>query len=213
MATSVQDPAERTVLFVSPPELNQTTVVVTHEGPSHIKMPPPIQKKAINATTKPLEDQRNTRADQRCYRCGWARVGPHHKKRASVNTLEYCIRPESDRYPNWKVPNGYAINDNPTARIRTRNMKRQWHQIMEEHGMEDDPRFPDWNPRRWTRVNIRRRVMPCNSLESSEARIIIKLCPIVLRKDACWALYQVTDIENNPWCQDPLMQMIPFRRS
>ena len=146
MASAVQHPTERTILFVPPPELQKATVVVTCDGPSHIKMPPPIQNRAVTATNE-LPNPQKYRASQRCYRCGWARVGSCHKKRVATNTLEYCTKPDSERYPNWKVPYGYGINDEPTARIRNCAMKRQWHQKMEENGIHEDPHFPDWNPK------------------------------------------------------------------
>ena len=65
MASAVQDPIESTILLVPPPELHQAAVIVTHEGPSHIQMPPPTCNKAITAANKlPGHSASNHRAPQ-----------------------------------------------------------------------------------------------------------------------------------------------------
>jgi hypothetical protein len=149
MASAVQDPSDRTILFVPPPELHKAKSVSTNDGPSHIQMPPPIRHQAITKTKGELNNTmncRNCRETQRCYRCGWARVGKNHKKRVATNTLEYCTTPKGERYPYWEVPYGYNVSDNPTT-VRSDNMKKRWRQIMEENNIESDTRFPDWNPK------------------------------------------------------------------
>jgi len=150
MASAVQDPLERTILFVPPPELQRAKSINAHYGPSHLQMPPPICNAATTITREALykaRDHQKVRAPQRCYRCGWARIGPNHKQRVGANTLDYCKTPQESRYPYWEVPYGYAVDDKPTT-VRSDNMKKRWRQIMEEHGIDDDPRFPDWNPKR-----------------------------------------------------------------
>jgi hypothetical protein len=149
MASAVQDPSDRTILFVPPPELYKANAITTKDGPSHILMPPVIGHQASTVTREELNDRRNRRSlggSQRCYRCGWARVGEHHKKRVATNTVEYCTTPQEERYPYWEVPYGYNVSDSPTT-VRSDNMKKRWRRIMEENNIEADPRFPDWNPK------------------------------------------------------------------
>ena len=156
MASAVQDPSDRTILFVPPPELHKAKSVTTKDGLSHIQMPPPIENQAIAITREVLNDTRhccNCRATQRCYQCGWERVGENHKKRVATNTMEYCTTPTEERYPYWEVPYGYVC-DNPTT-VRSDSMKRRWRQIREDNGIENDPRFPDWNPKRSRTTSLR----------------------------------------------------------
>lgn len=48
---------------------------------------------------------------RRCHRCGKAKEGEHHSRRAKSNAVEYCTVLEEERTQFWRVPPGYVVGD------------------------------------------------------------------------------------------------------
>lgn len=125
----MNDPSERPILFVPPAELLDAQIVITGDGPSHLVMREPMGNRAMVGLPAAAAQMPRTRAQQRCYRCGWEKIGPMHKRTAASNAAEYCMKPEQERYPFWEVPEGYNIGDRKTT-VRSDMMRKRWAEIM-----------------------------------------------------------------------------------
>jgi hypothetical protein len=145
MASTVQDPSEREIFCVPPIELQQAPLASTGNAPAHIQMPVTAGHGVVIPGNKRIEEPSKSRNPQRCYRCGWERGGPKHKRIAVSNSEDYCQVLEEERYPFWVVPPGYNVSDQKTS-VASKSMKRRWGGIMLARELPDDERFPDWNP-------------------------------------------------------------------
>jgi hypothetical protein len=143
---------QREVVLVAPVDISRghcnANVMASVEKRSHIRLPPPAENRAVVFQDRPAPLTANVnerkRHKQRCYRCGWARNGAQHSRKAKQNTLEYCRVTEEHRYPTWQVPEGYNIGDPEGTSLTSMQMITRWRNHRHRERMDVDPEWSKW---------------------------------------------------------------------
>ena len=79
----------------------------------------------------------------RCLRCGFNKAGPHHQRRAAINSEAYCQVPANHRFLGWLIPEGYQVNDQ-RKKADAKTVKRRWRQHRLDNDIEEHPDFKNW---------------------------------------------------------------------
>jgi hypothetical protein len=94
-----------------------------------------------------VKDKDKKKAYNRCLRCGYAKVGPHHPANRATASKEYCMVSSQDRLPHWIVPPGYEEGDTQSRKLSHSSIRRNWNRRKLELGLPFfEPQFPTWVP-------------------------------------------------------------------